>query len=78
MSSDTESEERHLENGCWIYGRFYGSWKRGNYVCPIDSEELERLDIFHKCFLVARGEPFSAPIARYSLKIIDLGTGTGI
>ncbi|EXL39657.1 hypothetical protein FOCG_17744 [Fusarium oxysporum f. sp. radicis-lycopersici 26381] len=73
MPSDTESEEKHLENG-----RFYGSWKRGTYVFPIDSEELERLDIFHKCFLVARGEPFSAPITRRSPKIMDLGTGTGI
>ncbi|EWZ78233.1 hypothetical protein FOXG_21552 [Fusarium oxysporum f. sp. lycopersici 4287] len=70
---NTESEEKHLENGCWIYGRFYGSWKRGTYVFPIDSEELERLDIFHKCFLVARGEPFSAPIARHSPKIMDFG-----
>jgi len=41
---------------------------------------LERLDVFHKIFLVARnGVLHSAPI--YSLespRILDLGCGTGI
>lgn len=30
------SEERLLD-GFWKHGRYYGSWKRGKYVFPIDS-----------------------------------------
>ena len=42
-------------------------------------EELNRLDIFHKVFLVARhNKPFHVPITRPVPKIMDLGTGTGI
>jgi tRNA1(Val) A37 N6-methylase TrmN6 len=43
-------------------------------------EELERLDIFHKFFLMAQdGALFSAPLdTRANLRILDLGTGTGI
>ncbi|KAF7548281.1 hypothetical protein G7046_g8731 [Stylonectria norvegica] len=77
--SMSESEGRYLEDGYWRHGRFYGSWKRGKYLFPIDSEELNRLDIFHKVFLVARqNKPFHVPIMRQVPKIIDLGTGTSI
>ncbi|KAF5659769.1 methyl transferase [Fusarium denticulatum] len=42
-------------------------------------EELNRLDIFHKVFLLARdNKPFLAPIRRTSPRIMDIGTGTGI
>lgn len=45
----------------------------------VSQEELNRLDIFHKVFLLARGnKPFQAPIRRQSPRIMDLGTGTGI
>lgn len=44
-------------------------------------EELNRLDIFHKVFLVARGDSlaldFASPPDR-PMRILDLGTGTGI
>ncbi|KAI8691550.1 Secondary metabolism regulator LAE1 [Fusarium sp. Ph1] len=79
QNSVTESEGRYLEDGYWKHGRFYGSWKPGKYLFPIDSEELNRLDIFHKVFLVARGnKPFHCPIMRKTPRIMDLGTGTGI
>ncbi|KAF7540769.1 hypothetical protein G7Z17_g12130 [Cylindrodendrum hubeiense] len=79
QNSISESEGRYLEDGYWRHGRFYGSWKRGKYLFPIDSEELNRLDIFHKVFLVAReNKPFRVPIVRPAPRFMDLGTGTGI
>ncbi|KAH7001570.1 methyl transferase [Ilyonectria destructans] len=79
QNSIPESEGRYLQDGYWRHGRFYGSWKRGKYLFPIDSEELNRLDIFHKVFLVAReNKPFRAPIVRPAPRFMDLGTGTSI
>lgn len=85
-----------LADGVWKHGRFYGNWPPHKYICPIDSvraqlplhtitnatrqEELDRLDIFHTAFLIARG----GCAYTYTLesdpppKILDLGTGTGI
>ncbi|KAK1247196.1 hypothetical protein MKX07_002105 [Trichoderma sp. CBMAI-0711] len=76
----TESGERVLQDGFWEHGRFYGSWKPGKYLFPIDREELNRLDVFHKYFLVARDEKVtSTPLRKDGQpKIMDLGTGTGI
>nr|UWK20375.1 chromatin methyl transferase [Trichoderma cf. fertile] len=75
-----EPEERVLQAGFWEHGRFYGSWKPGKYLFPIDKEELNRLDIFHKFFLVARDDRISStPLDKKGRpKIMDLGTGTGI
>jgi hypothetical protein len=79
QNSVNESERRYLEDGIWQHGRFYGSWKPGKYLFPIDSEELNRLDIFHKVFLLARdNKPLHAPIQRQAPRIMDIGTGTGI
>ncbi|KAI1045359.1 hypothetical protein LB505_013552 [Fusarium chuoi] len=79
QNSVNESEGRYLQDGFWQHGRFYGSWKPGKYLFPIDSEELNRLDIFHKVFLLARdNKPFLVPIRRTSPRIMDIGTGTGI
>lgn len=37
------------------------------------------MDLFHKVFLVARGNKlFHAPVTRQNPRIMDLGTGTGI
>lgn len=45
----------------------------------LKQEELNRLDIFHKVFLVAReNKPFRVPIVRQAPRLMDLGTGTGI
>ncbi|KAK4193458.1 S-adenosyl-L-methionine-dependent methyltransferase [Podospora australis] len=60
--------------------RWYGTSKRGAYMFPIDEEELERLDIFHKMFLHSRkGALFSAPLSNTETpRILDVGCGTGI
>ncbi|KAG7402876.1 Secondary metabolism regulator laeA [Fusarium oxysporum f. sp. rapae] len=74
---------RKLQDFYSYYGRWYG--KNGNlprekYIFPIDKEELARLDILHKFFLVVRkNHLFSASLdVEQPLRILDLGTGTGI
>ncbi|KAL6701925.1 methyltransferase LAE1 [Trichoderma pleuroticola] len=78
--SPSQPAERVLQAGFWEHGRFYGSWKPGKYLFPIDKEELNRLDIFHKFFMVAREDRISeAPLDKEGQpRIMDLGTGTGI
>ncbi|KAF8448197.1 S-adenosyl-L-methionine-dependent methyltransferase [Terfezia claveryi] len=68
--------ENHFENG-----RRYHGFRSGSYMYPNDEAEQDRLDMFHKLFLVLRkDELHRAPIIRnYSqTRILDLGTGTGI
>jgi len=66
------------------HGRRYHGFREGAYIYPNDDSEQDRLDIFHKIFLVARnGELHRAPISTHTpgfgpLRILDLGTGTGI
>ncbi|RDA88826.1 hypothetical protein CP532_5444 [Ophiocordyceps camponoti-leonardi (nom. inval.)] len=69
-----------LLQGFWAHGRFYGGWRPRKYPFPIDAEELNRLDIFHKFFLVARKSALCAHELNLGrpAKILDLGTGTGI
>ncbi|KAF4454046.1 hypothetical protein F53441_3372 [Fusarium austroafricanum] len=74
---------RKLQDFYWYYGRWYGknvNLPRENYIFPIDKEELARLDILHKFFLVVRkNNLFSASLdVEQPLRVLDLGTGTGI
>ncbi|OAQ93910.1 methyl transferase [Purpureocillium lilacinum] len=67
--------------GYWAHGRYYGNWRLGKYLIPIDAEELNRLDIFHKFFLVARGNALTSCNLlklNHPARVLDLGTGTGI
>ncbi|KAI9704062.1 MAG: hypothetical protein M1820_005684 [Bogoriella megaspora] len=60
-------------------GRDYHSFRRGMYMFPCDEKEKDRLDMFHKFFLVARRDSLhSAPVPRHNARILDLGCGTGI
>ncbi|KAI5850719.1 S-adenosyl-L-methionine-dependent methyltransferase [Tricharina praecox] len=63
-------------------GRRYHGYRGGAYMYPNDEREQDRLDIFHKIFLVARHEELHrAPITPNNYgptRILDLGTGTGI
>ncbi|XWW92448.1 hypothetical protein V2A60_003789 [Cordyceps javanica] len=65
--------------GYWKHDRYYGAWK-DSYQFPIDAEELNRLDMLNKFFLLARcDQAFSCPVRRgSSTRVLDLGTGTGI
>ncbi|KAK0383997.1 hypothetical protein NLU13_8086 [Sarocladium strictum] len=78
---NSEQGVRYIKDGFWRYGRFYSSHKPLKYVFPIDADELNRLDLFHKFLTVAR----EGKLYRYALntlgrvpKVLDLGTGTGI
>ncbi|KAI0126443.1 S-adenosyl-L-methionine-dependent methyltransferase [Xylariales sp. AK1849] len=66
-------------------GRCYGTYRKGQYMLPVDEDELDRLDIFHKFFQIARqrdtleGGLHQRPLPRnVPLRILDLGCGTGI
>ncbi|MCJ1224937.1 Secondary metabolism regulator lae1 [Toensbergia leucococca] len=66
----------HVENGRTFHG-----FRKGIYMYPCDEQEKDRMDIFHKLFLVARKEKLhSAPLVPgyEPPRILDLGTGTGI
>jgi ubiquinone/menaquinone biosynthesis C-methylase UbiE len=60
----------------------YGGFRKGKYMFPNDEAEMDRMDIYHKFFLVARRDalhttPF-IPNYDNGPRILDLGTGTGI
>ncbi|KAH8883874.1 methyltransferase LaeA [Thozetella sp. PMI_491] len=68
----------YLENN-----RYYSKFRRGAYMFPCDEQEKNRLDIFHKFFLIARQDQLhTAPLHPLppgeKHLILDLGTGTGI
>ncbi|KAG7428792.1 Secondary metabolism regulator LAE1 [Fusarium oxysporum f. sp. raphani] len=74
---------RELRDVYFYCGRWYGrdgDFQREKYIFPIDEEETNRLDLFHKFFLVARNNSlFSALLdVKKPLRVLDLGTGTGI
>lgn len=49
------------------------------YKFPNDEKEQDRLDMFHHMFTLALGEKlFLAPVKGESLRVLDIGTGTGI
>ncbi|KAK4059465.1 hypothetical protein Purlil1_14342 [Purpureocillium lilacinum] len=64
------------------YGRYYGKGPEGQkrYLLPIDAEELDRLDMLHKFFLVVRNDALCAYNFNlvHRARVLDLGTGTGI
>ncbi|KAI1137223.1 methyltransferase LaeA [Hypoxylon sp. FL0543] len=70
----------------WWYtenGRSYDTFRRGKYMFPMDEEEMDRMDMFHKFFLVTRGDSAhygglcQRPLPPQP-RILDLGCGTGI
>ncbi|KAL4757918.1 class I SAM-dependent methyltransferase [Aspergillus foveolatus] len=63
----------------WQYGRRYHAFKEGSYKFPNDEREQDRLDMLHNMFrLVLDGKLFLAPIEDGPLRVLDIGTGTGI
>ncbi|RDW62586.1 hypothetical protein BP5796_10888 [Coleophoma crateriformis] len=61
------------------HGRRYHSYHSGCYQFPNDDNEQDRLDMFHHMLLlVTRDKLHLAPIKGDDLRILDVGTGTGI
>ncbi|KAI8178974.1 Secondary metabolism regulator LAE1 [Colletotrichum sp. SAR 10_86] len=66
-------------------GRRYHAYREGQYVLPNDDQEQERLDLQHHIWrLLLGGRTYTAPLpdpaseAAEGLRVLDLGTGTGI
>ncbi|UNI24839.1 hypothetical protein JDV02_010557 [Purpureocillium takamizusanense] len=63
----------------WKYGRSYHGYRAGRYWFPNDETEQHRLDLVHNAFLNALdGRLILAPINPHGVRILDVGTGTGI
>ncbi|EDN05765.1 conserved hypothetical protein [Histoplasma mississippiense (nom. inval.)] len=57
-------------------GRLYHGFRRGIYMYPCDELERDRLDIFHKVFLVARGNALhDVPISSKPSPIMSNAAG---
>ncbi|OHF02013.1 hypothetical protein CORC01_02592 [Colletotrichum orchidophilum] len=63
----------------WKHGRRYHGYQSGAYNFPNDEEEQDRLDMIHHVFLrLMNDRLYLAPIKTEGLKVLDIGTGTGI
>ncbi|KAI2603808.1 methyltransferase LaeA [Hypoxylon fragiforme] len=84
-SAAIRSENRSKPDEWWYTenGRSYDTFRRGKYMFPMDEGEMDRMDIFHQFFLVARRENSNygglcqRPLPHHP-RILDLGCGTGI
>ncbi|KAL4790937.1 S-adenosyl-L-methionine-dependent methyltransferase [Aspergillus venezuelensis] len=82
-SSEIESYATSLTSSVmsykWEYGRRYHAYKEGSYKFPNDEREQDRLDTLHHMFsLVLGGRLFLAPIEDGPIRVLDIGTGTGL
>ncbi|KAF3032344.1 hypothetical protein E8E12_001718 [Didymella heteroderae] len=78
-ASETTSLKSAILNYKYRNGRRYHAYKEGSYWGPNDEEQADQLDIFHHiCLLVLDGELSLAPIPKNPMRVLDLGTGTGI
>lgn len=63
----------------WRHGRRYHGYSSGKYSFPNDDSEQDRLNMIHHVFCrLLKDRLFLAPIDPDGLRILDIGTGTGI
>ncbi|OSS50807.1 hypothetical protein B5807_04578 [Epicoccum nigrum] len=78
-ASETTSLKSAILNYKYRNGRRYHAYKEGSYWGPNDEDQADQLDIFHHIsLLVLDGELHLAPIPENPMRVLDLGTGTGI
>ncbi|KAH7309666.1 S-adenosyl-L-methionine-dependent methyltransferase [Stachybotrys elegans] len=82
-SAYTGSVTSSIFNYQYENGRRYHAYREGQYVLPNDDQEQERLDLQHHIWrLLLGGRLYTAPLpdmeTHPALRILDLGTGTGI
>jgi hypothetical protein len=80
---DSESVTMSLDDSVTDYvfenGRRYHSFMAGRYLMPNDEQEMDREDMKHHIsILLTEGRLNLAPISPNCMKILDIGTGTGI
>ncbi|RWA09306.1 hypothetical protein EKO27_g5775 [Xylaria grammica] len=79
MSDSASSIGSSIYQHAFHNGRRYHRFRHGRYPIPNDEHEQNREDMLHAMMLEATdGRLFFAPISKNPLKILDLGTGTGI
>ncbi|KAI0108965.1 S-adenosyl-L-methionine-dependent methyltransferase [Nemania sp. FL0031] len=77
--SDSTSVGSSIYQHNFHNGRRYHRFRYGRYPIPNDQTEQDREGLLHAMMLEATdGRRFFAPISNNPLKILDLGTGTGI
>ncbi|KAL3422601.1 hypothetical protein PVAG01_06757 [Phlyctema vagabunda] len=75
----TESITSSVQAYKFENGRRYHAYHSGAYNFPNDDPEQDRLDMFHHIVLLGcEGKLHLAPIKGEGLRILDIGTGTGI
>lgn len=66
-------------NFVWEHGRRYHAYNAGQYLYPNDETELDREDVKHHALkLLINGELQATKFESSPLKVLDVGTGTGI
>ncbi|KAL4865263.1 hypothetical protein BDV12DRAFT_174885 [Aspergillus spectabilis] len=79
MASYATSLSSSVTSYNWQHGRRYHNYKEGSYKFPNDEREQDRLDLFHSMFRLTLGNRlYLAPIEEGPLRVLDIGTGTGI
>lgn len=78
-ASSTQSVASSIINYKYENGRRYHAYREGEYVMPNDEQEQARLDLHHHLWrLMTGGTLFRAPVDPSTMRVLDLGTGTGI
>lgn len=63
----------------WKHGRRYHAYQSGTYPFPNDEREQDRLDMLHHATTrLLDDRLFLAPIQPDGMRILDIGTGTGL
>ncbi|KAJ2978750.1 hypothetical protein NUW58_g7396 [Xylaria curta] len=77
--AESASIDSNIHQHSFQNGRRYHMFRHGRYPIPNDEHEQNREDLLHAMMLEATdGRRFFAPISENPLRILDLGTGTGI
>lgn len=79
VSSSSDSLRSSILAYEWKHGRRYHQYQAGVYSFPNDDPEQDRLDMVHHGYFRALGDRlFLAPVDPNGLRVLDIGTGTGI
>ncbi|KAJ6437959.1 UMTA methyltransferase family protein [Purpureocillium lavendulum] len=79
VSSSSTSLRSSIMKYEWKNGRRYYSYRSGAYNFPNDDREQDRLDMVHHVYCRALNDRlFLAPIDPNGLRVLDIGTGTGL